>query len=157
MCIDGDGAGVSGSDDGLRVFRESDVGREDNGSDNGMLDEAFDEDMHTEGIADGVDGVLQGDNSVGGFVELLQQCRNCCRKKILAVEDREPYSLQLELYESAHINTHLKFCLFRRRDVQGQDKIVLCCECASFLVRGVKQEMNNVWPAFVWSVLRTHF
>jgi hypothetical protein len=42
-----------------------------------MLDEAFDEDMHAEGIVDGVDGLLQEDNSVGGFVELLQQCRNC--------------------------------------------------------------------------------
>ena len=154
MCVDVDGAGASGSDDGLRVFRESDVEGEDNDSNNDMLDEAFDEDMHAEGIVDGVDGLLQGDNSVGGFVELLQQCRNCCRKKNLAVEDREPYSLQLELYESAHINTRLKFCLFRRRDVQGQDETVLCCECASFLVGGVKQEMNNVWPAFVWSVLR---
>jgi len=78
MCVDVDGAGASGSDDGLRVFRESDVEGEDNDSNNDMLDEAFDEDMHAEGIVDGVDGLLQGDNSVGGFVELLQQCRNCC-------------------------------------------------------------------------------
>jgi hypothetical protein len=31
---------------------------------------------------------------------------------------------------------------------------VLCSECASFLIHGEEQDMKNVWPAFIWDVLR---
>jgi hypothetical protein len=38
-------------------------------------------------------------------------------------------------------------------DLQGIDQIILCSECASFLVRGEPQSKRIVWPAFVWKML----
>ena len=38
--------------------------------------------------------------------------------------------------------------------MHNEAEIVLCAECASFLVHGGKQDMKNVWPAFMWNVLR---
>lgn len=70
------------------------------------------------------------------------------------MENREPYCLELALCDGMQINTCLKFCLFSWRDVEGEDAIVLCSECHSFLVSGKKQDMKNVWPAFMWCVLR---
>jgi hypothetical protein len=119
------------------------------------LDEEMEEDLEVEMMEGDVHGVLAVHDGVGGFVELLpEKCRNCCRKKNSMVEDTEPYCLQLALYKCTGIQMRLRFCSFRQCDVQNEAEIVLCSECASFLVHGEKQDMKNVWPAFLWSVLR---
>jgi len=38
--------------------------------------------------------------------------------------------------------------------VRNEAEMMLCTECALFLVHGEKQDMKNVWPAFIWKVLR---
>ena len=121
-------------------------------SENG-LDEEMDEDLDVE--------VMEGDveetevyNSVAGVVELPEKCKNCYQKKNPMVENREPYCLQSALYDCSAIQMGLKFCSFRQCYVRNEAEIVLCAECASFLVHGEEQDMKNVWPAFIWNVLR---
>ena len=141
------------SHEGSVVLQESDV-EEEEGDDDDNLDEEVEEDLDVEVMEVDVDDMLGGDNGGGGFVEMPEKCRNCCRKKNAMVEDTEPYCLELALYECTGIRTRLKFCYFTQRDVQDEDEIVLCSECASFLVHGGKQDMKNAWPAFMWYVLR---
>jgi hypothetical protein len=83
------------------------------------------EDLDVEVMGGDVDDMLGGDDGGGGLVEMPEKCRNCCRKKNAMVEDREPYCLELALYECTGIRTRLRFCLFRRSDVQDEDEIVL--------------------------------
>jgi hypothetical protein len=149
MCVDD--AGIPVSDDEFTVPRDSDADEEDDDNEDG-LDEEMEGDFDVE--------VMEGDvetrevyNGVN-VVELPQQCRNCYQKKNQMVEDMEPYCLDFGLYNCTAIQTRLKFCSFRRCDVRNEAKIVLCAECACFLVNGEKQEMKNVWPALMWDVLR---
>jgi hypothetical protein len=52
---------------------------------------------------------------------LLEKCsRNCCRKKnSMMIEDKQPYCLELALYESTGIKTRLKFCTFKEEKFDG--------------------------------------
>jgi hypothetical protein len=57
----------------------------------------------------------------------------------------------LEYYLNA---SEVLFFQTTSRDVQIEAEIVLCSECASFLIHGEEQNMKNVWPAFICNVLR---
>jgi hypothetical protein len=100
MCVDE--AGMQLSDEGSVVLRESDV-EEEEGDDDDNLDEEVEEDLDVEVMEGDVDDMLGGDNGGGGFVEISEKCRNCCRKKNAMVEDSEPYCLELALYECTGI------------------------------------------------------
>jgi hypothetical protein len=55
------------------------------------------------------------------------------------------------------MRTWVAWSCIHSENLQGLDQIVLCCECASFLVHGEPQSKRNVWPAFVWKMLtNTH-
>jgi hypothetical protein len=89
MCV-GE-AGVQLSDGGSVVLQESDVEEEEGDGGDDSLDEEVEEDSDVEVMGGDVDDMLGGDNGGGGFVEMPEKCRNCCRKKNAMVEDREPY------------------------------------------------------------------
>jgi hypothetical protein len=70
-------------------------------------------------------------------------------KKNLMIEDKEPYCLELAWYECSDVRTRLKFSILKRHDIMNETDIVLCAQCASFLIFEQKQTMKNVWPAFM--------
>jgi hypothetical protein len=94
------------------------------------------------------------ENSERNELGRLQKCRNCCRKKSVLLEDEQLYVLEILLYEITGINKHLKFWTVKNDDVIDETEISLCSECASLLVLAEKETMKNVWPAFMWSMIR---
>jgi hypothetical protein len=68
-------------------------------------------------------------------------------------DDTMPCVLSLSTYSSASMRTRVGWSCVRSDDLQGLDLIILCSECASFLVHGEPQSKRNVWPAFVWKML----
>jgi hypothetical protein len=85
---------------------------------------------------------------------MSNQCINCWWHQVaVGFDDTMPCVLSLSTYSRASMRTRVGWSCVRSDDLQGLDQIILCSECASFLVHGEPQSKRNVWPVFVWKVL----
>lgn len=105
---------------------------------------------HHDGHHDHHDPVHEDDDD--GLVALA--CANCRRREVplpdgLAVY----YGLELEACSSEEISTGRKFSCVRVADLSDGETL-LCVQCRRYLVEGSNDGMVDIWPSFMWQMLR---
>jgi hypothetical protein len=95
--------------------------------------------------------------SIGNSVQfdrMSDHCTNCQWHQVgLDFDDMMPCVLSLLTYSSASMRTRVAWSCLHSDNLWGLNQIVLCRECASFLVHGEPQSKRNVWPVFIWKML----
>ena len=83
-----------------------------------------------------------------------QSCANCRRSQVpVEVESDMPCVMNLSAYNPTTVKTRVGWSCLRMADMGGMDEIVLCSECASFLIQDQDPVPSTVWPAFLWKLL----
>lgn len=138
------------SDDDTRTsasMDESDAGRSESKD---TLSKTSNESYESDTMSWASDEHGDEDNSFSQ-VELLRSCANCRRSQ--ALEIQMPCVMDLSTYTAADVRTRLGWSCLCVMDIRQVDEIMLCKECASFLIRGQQQNKANIWPAFIWKML----
>jgi hypothetical protein len=85
---------------------------------------------------------------------MSHHCTNCRWHRVASgFHNTMQCVLSLLTYSSTSMRTRVAWSCIHSDNLQGLDQIVLCCECASFLVHWEPQSKRNVWPAFIWKML----